>query len=133
MSKKIQKLSKIVKRFQKLSKMFSRSCFLVTLIKSLKGHKSLALLFNVKIKRCLTQSVSEWVSDKVTYWAVCGQLKKNHFHILCVCRQTKEKSLTKQTNPCKTWAHTELAKFYIINNKIVPNGSRKNKVLVAWE
>ena len=40
-----------------------RSCLLITLIKSLKGHKSLGLLFNVEIKRC----VSESVSDKVTY------------------------------------------------------------------
>ena len=46
-----------------------------------------------KIKRCvvsdqwsvisdqwsvISEWVSEWVSDKVTYWAVCGQLKKNH-------------------------------------------------------
>ena len=30
-------------------------------------QKSLGLLFNVEIKRCLTHSVSESVSDKVTY------------------------------------------------------------------
>ena len=50
-----------------------RSCLLIILIKCLKGHKSQGLLFNVKIKR--SHSLIEWVSDKVTYCAVCGQLK----------------------------------------------------------
>ena len=35
------------------------SCLLITLNKCLKGHKSLGSLCNVKIKRSLTQSVSE--------------------------------------------------------------------------
>ena len=49
-------LSKIVKNSedcQKLSEiviMLVRSCFLITLIKCLKGHKSLGLLCNVKSK-----------------------------------------------------------------------------------
>ena len=44
---------------------------LITLFKCLKGQKSLGLLFYVKNKK-----VSQWViSDMVTYWAVCGQLK----------------------------------------------------------
>ena len=37
-----------------------RSCLLITLIKCLKGHKSVGLLFNVKIK----STVSEWVSQR---------------------------------------------------------------------
>ena len=37
-----------------------RSCLPITLIKFLKGHKCLGLLFNVEIKRCLTQSLSQW-------------------------------------------------------------------------
>ena len=48
----------------------------------LKVKKSPRLFFSVKIKRCVSdQWVSEWsvISDKVTYWAVCGQLKKGLF------------------------------------------------------
>ena len=40
-------MSKIVK---KIVKMLVRSCFLITLIKCLKGHKSLGSLCNVKSK-----------------------------------------------------------------------------------
>ena len=61
-----------------------RSCFLINLIKSVKGHKSLGLLFNVKNKKWLSDQwviSDQWVSDKVTYWAVCGQLKKDN-----ICR-----------------------------------------------
>ena len=94
------------------------SCLSISLIKCLKGQKCLGLLFNVKNQKWLSQWVTQWLSEWQGHLLSCsGQLK----------------SLTKQTNPCKTWAHTELAKFYIINNKIVPNGSRKNKVLIAWE
>ena len=46
-------------------------CLLITLIKCLKDHKPLGLLFNVKIKRVW---LMQWLSDKVTYWIVCGQL-----------------------------------------------------------
>ena len=46
-----QKMSKIVK--QKLSKCWS--CFLITPIKCLKGHKSLGSLCNVKSKSIVTQ------------------------------------------------------------------------------
>ena len=52
-SQKLYKLSKIVKncqKFQKIVKVLVRSCFLITLIKCLKGHKSLGLLCNVKSK-----------------------------------------------------------------------------------
>ena len=59
-----QKLSKLSKKVVKMS---VRSCFLITLIKCLKGHKSLGSLCNVKIKRSLTHSLSDSVSDKVTY------------------------------------------------------------------
>ena len=54
-----------------------RSCFLVTLIISLKGHKSLRVLYGSVFQQCvvLSESVSESVSDKVTYRAVWGQLK----------------------------------------------------------
>ena len=40
----------------------------------LKGHRSLGSLFNVKNQK-VGHSVSESVSDKVTYWAVRWQLK----------------------------------------------------------
>ena len=49
--------------FSKIVKMLVRSCFLITLIKCLKGHKSLGLFLSVKSKRCMSDSVS----DKVTY------------------------------------------------------------------
>ena len=48
-----------------------RSCLLITLIKCLKGLKSLGFLFNVKNKSTLY-----WLSDKATYWAVCAQLNR---------------------------------------------------------
>ena len=58
------KLSKNVKtcqNFQKNFKMLDRSCFLITLIKCLKGHKSLGSLCNVtKVK------VTQWLTDAVT-------------------------------------------------------------------
>ena len=51
-----------------------RSCLLITLIKCLKGHKSIRLLFVCQlVKYC--DWVSQSVSDKVTYRAVWGQLK----------------------------------------------------------
>ena len=59
----------------KIVKMLVRSCFLITVIKCLKGHRSLGSLFNVK-KQKVSQSLSQWVSDKVTYWAVRWQLKR---------------------------------------------------------
>ena len=74
---KLSKLSKIVKivkncqkNCQQIVKMLVRSCFLITLIKCLKGHKSLGSLCNVKSKSTVSQWVTELVSDKVTYWAV---------------------------------------------------------------
>ena len=66
-------LAIIVERTIKISKMVKilvRSCFLVTLIKCLKGHRSLGSLFNVKNQKWLSQSVTQWVSDNATYWAV---------------------------------------------------------------
>ena len=59
----MSKIVQIVNKFPKLVKMLVRSCFLITLIKSLKGHKSLGSLCNVKSKSTL----SELVSEKVTY------------------------------------------------------------------
>ena len=56
-----------------------RSCPLITLIKCLKGDKSLGHSVVVFLKRCLSEWVSEWVSDKVTYWAV-GWTAKKHIH-----------------------------------------------------
>ena len=50
---KLSKLSKIVK-------MLVRSCFLITVIKYLKGHWSLGSLFNVKKQKWVTHSVSQW-------------------------------------------------------------------------
>ena len=60
------------------------SYLLVTLNKCLKGHKSLGLLLNVKNQKWHNNQwvisdqwvISEWsvISDKVPYWAVCGQL-----------------------------------------------------------
>ena len=76
--KNCQKLSKIVKivknclKLSKIVKMLVRSCFLITVIKCLKGHWSLGLLFNVKNK---SGSLTDSVSDKVTYWAIRWQLK----------------------------------------------------------
>ena len=40
---------------QKIAKMLVRSCFLITLIKCLKGHKSLGSLCNDKSKSTLSQ------------------------------------------------------------------------------
>ena len=80
---KMSKIVKIVKNFQncqkfsklsKIVKMLVRSCFLITVIKCLKGHWSLVSLFNVK-KQKVGQWLSDSVSDKVTYWAVRWQLK----------------------------------------------------------
>ena len=34
----------------------------------LKGHRSVGWLFNVKKQKWLSESVTEWVSDKVAYW-----------------------------------------------------------------
>ena len=55
---------KLVRNCQKIVKMLVRSCFLITLFKCLKGHKSLRSLGNVKSKSTLSESVS----DKVTYF-----------------------------------------------------------------
>ena len=46
-------------KMSKIVKMLVRSCFLITLIKCLKGHKSLGSLCNVKSK-------SDWLSESVT-------------------------------------------------------------------
>ena len=54
---KLSKIVKIVKK--KIVKMLVRSCFLITLIKCLKGHKSLGSLCNVKSKSTVSESVSQ--------------------------------------------------------------------------
>ena len=57
-------MSKIVKIVNKKKiKMLVRSCFLITLIKCLKGHKCLGSLCNVKSK---SYWVTEWLSELVT-------------------------------------------------------------------
>ena len=56
-----------------------RSCLLITLIKCLKGHKYLGSLCCCVFKK-LSYSLSEWVSDKVTYWAVGWTAKNRHPH-----------------------------------------------------
>ena len=45
--------------------------------KKIQGHLLSCLwTANLKVPQSLSQWVSDqWVSDKVTYWAVCGQLK----------------------------------------------------------
>ena len=53
--KRTVKLSRIVKNCQNV-----RSCFLITVIKCLKDHWSLGSLFNVKNKKWLSDSVSQW-------------------------------------------------------------------------
>ena len=57
---------RIVKNFQdcqtKIVKMLVRSRFLITLIKCLKGHKSLGSLCNVKSKSTVSQLVSQWMT-----------------------------------------------------------------------
>ena len=60
-----------------------RSCLLITLIKCQMSQRSqvsrVTLLF--QNQKWLSQSVSQWVSDKVTYWAVrlsSGQLKRSY-------------------------------------------------------
>ena len=72
--RKMSKIFKIVKKFQncqkfsklsKIVKMLVRSCFLITVIKCLKGHWSLGSLFNVKkqkVAQSLSHSVREWVT-----------------------------------------------------------------------
>ena len=58
---KIVNIVKIVENCQKMSKivnMLVRSCFLITLVKCLKGHKSVGSLCNVKSKSTVSQSVT---------------------------------------------------------------------------
>ena len=55
-------MSKFVKNVN-IVKMLVRSCFLITLIKCLKGHKSLGSLCNVKSK---SEWLSQWVTQSVT-------------------------------------------------------------------
>ena len=46
-----------------------RSCFIITLIKCLKGHKCLGSLCVLQNQNMI-QTLSHWLSDEVTYWAV---------------------------------------------------------------
>ena len=52
-----------------------RSCLLIILTDGLNGDKSLGSLCCCVFKK-VPHSVSEWVSDKVTYWAVGWTAKK---------------------------------------------------------
>ena len=65
-----QKLSKIVK-------MLVRSCFLITVIKCLKGHRSLGSLFNVKNKKWLSDSVTDSLSEWQGHLLSCQVTAKN--------------------------------------------------------
>ena len=58
---RVSKSSKIVK----IVKMLVRSCFLITVIKCLKGQRSVGWLFNVK-KTKVADSVSDSVTQSVT-------------------------------------------------------------------
>ena len=74
------KMSKI---FKKIVKMLVRSCFLITLIKSLKGRNSLGSLCNVKSKS--PEWVSQWQGHLLS---CCGQLKKFYLiHIVFHCQK----------------------------------------------
>ena len=57
-----------------------RSCLLISRIKCLKGHKSLGSLCH-----CVFLKVSQWVSDKVTYWAVSWTAKNQKENQEKVC------------------------------------------------
>ena len=84
---KLSKLSKIVKIVKKLStivKMLVRSCVLITVIKCLKGHRSLGSLFNVK-KQKVAQSVSEWVSEWQGHLLSCQVTAKKAVFRLAHC------------------------------------------------
>ena len=64
--KKFKKSSKKVQKKVQSCQKIVRSCLLITLIKCLKGHRSLGSLFDVKSKSTLSESVSESVSEWVT-------------------------------------------------------------------
>ena len=59
-----------------------RSCLLITLIKSLKGHKSLGSLCSV-VKGLIVSGVrrTDRRTDNESYRAVCGQLKTMHVYV----------------------------------------------------
>ena len=80
----MSKLSNIVK----IVKMLIRSCFLITLIKCLKGHKSLGLFFVCQVVK---SSVTQWLSEWQGHLLSCsGQLKRSsgweiNYKIQCYC------------------------------------------------
>ena len=81
------KLSKIVsivsvaKNYQKLST--TKNTKIVKIVKCLKGHKSLGSRCNVKIRRSLSQSVTEWQGHLLS---CSGQLKRrgNLSDFMCI-------------------------------------------------
>ena len=92
---KIVKMVKYCQNCQQLStivKMLVRSCFLITVIKCFKGHRSLGSLFNVKKtnRGSVTEWVSQWqghllscqVTDKKGYCAVQCTLLYNFNHTI---------------------------------------------------
>ena len=81
------KLSQIVK-------MLVKSCFLITLIKCLKGHRSLGLLFFCQVvKSLVSDSVSEWLSQWQGHLLSCsGQLKKRITEIEATWQRRENRS-----------------------------------------
>ena len=71
---KLSKLSKMSKHVKNRQNVGQVSGFLITLIKCLKGHKSLGSLCNVKSKskNTVTQWLSQWQGHLLS---CCGQLK----------------------------------------------------------
>ena len=58
------------------------SCLLITLIKRLKGHKSLGSLCSVVFCMSISQVLSEWVSEWQGHLLSCsGQLKNENCHL----------------------------------------------------
>ena len=60
----------------KIVKMLARSCFLITLTKCLKGHKSPGLLFGVKNKKWPTQSVTQSLSQRQGHLLSCLEISE---------------------------------------------------------
>ena len=81
--------------------MLVRSCFLITVIRCLKGQGLLGGSLMSKNKRWLSESVSHSVSDKVTYWAV-GWQQKNYFQNVTI-NICKKMSTFKIVQNCWNW------------------------------
>ena len=70
--------------------MLVRSCLLITLIKCLKGHRSLRSLFEWQLAKSSVSAVSEWVSQWQGHLlSCCGQLKILIQHCYCIAMCTQ--------------------------------------------